>query len=168
MELSLDNKGCRRFLADLLSNRQNSSFGSADSFLGSMDSNISHVVVVRDLVNVDLGTCIVLNLVDARAAFAKNTGNGTGWDSKLKNVAGLLFELQSLEKFGFGTSHTFLATFDEDFVRLESLASPVFTVFRGTPRECDLDTIFLLETNGVFTVLTNQRSMELGRDLEGF
>lgn len=169
MELRLDDKRCRRFLTDLLSDCQNSSFGSANGFLGSTDSDVSYnVVVIRSLVDVDLGACIVLDLVDARTTFTENTRDSTSRDGEFENVVGLLFKFQSLEKFGFSTSYTLLATLDEDFIGLEGLTSPVLAIFRGPPGECDLDTVFFLEANGIFTILANQGSMELGGYFEGF
>jgi len=167
MELGLDNKGCRRFLTDLLSDRQNSSFSITDGFLGSADSNVSQcVVVIRSLVDVDLGACVVLDLVDTGAAFTEDTCNSTSWNSEFENFVGLLFKLEGLEQFGFGTSYTLLATLDEDFVRLKGFTG-LFAVFPGSPRKCDLDLVFLLEANDIFTVLANQGSMELGGDFEG-
>lgn len=168
MEFALDIKGCRRFLADLLSDCQNSSFGLADGLLGSTDSNVSHTVVICSLVDVDLGACVVLDLVDACTASTEDTRNSTSRDGEFKNVIGFLFKLQSLEKFGFSTCHTLLATFDEDFVRLKWFASLVFAVFRRPPGECNLDPVFVLEANSIFATLANQGSMELGGDFEDF
>lgn len=169
MELGLDNKGFQRFLANLLSDCQDSSFGSADSFLGSTDSDVRHsVVVIYSLVDVDLRAGVILDLVDACATFTENTRNSASRDGEFERVVGFLFKLQSVEKFGFSTSHTLLTTLDEDFVRLKGFTSPVFAVFRGPPGERDLDTVFLLEPNGIFAILANQRGMELGGDLEGF
>lgn len=136
--------------------------------LGSTDRDVGHSVVIRSLVDVNLGVCVVLDLVDARAAFTENTRNGTRRDGEFENVVGLLFKLQSLEEFGFSSSYTLLATLDEDFIRLKGFTSPAFAVFRGPPGECDLDPVFFLQANGIFTILANQGSMKLSGDFESF
>lgn len=68
----------------------------------------------------------------------------------------------------FRTRDTLFATFDQDFIVLQSLPSFSLTVFRSLARECNLDTIFFLETNNIFTALTDERRVILGRNFEDF
>lgn len=54
-------------------------------------------------------------------------------------------------------SDTLLATFNQDFVRLECFPGLAFTVLARIAGESNLDIVLFLQPNDVFSVLTDQR-----------
>jgi hypothetical protein len=60
-----------------------------------------------------------------------------------------------LKKLRLGACDTLLSTLDKDFISLELLTSSTISL-GSMARKSYLDTIFLLEPNGILSALTNQ------------
>ena len=124
--------------------------------------------IIGSLVDVDLSTSGVLNLVDSSASLSENTSNRTSGDSELGDVVRLLLEFGGVEQLSLSLSDTLLSTLDKDFIGLEGLAGLTLTTLGGFTRESNLDSIFLLEPDGVFAVLPDKRRVILGGNLQDF
>ena len=72
----------------------------------------------------------------------------------------------NLKDFGLGMGNTLLSTFDENFVGLQMLSGPAFTTIGRLTRECNLDIIFLLQTDGILSARPNERGVMLSRNLK--
>lgn len=62
--------------------------------------------------------------------------------------------------------NTLLATLDDDFVGLGNDVLATVTRFDTVTREGDLDVVLVLETDNVLATSTNERRVELARDLQ--
>jgi hypothetical protein len=70
-----------------------------------------------------------------------------------------------IKEFRLGTSNTFLAAFDQNFIRLQEFPSLALTV-RRIAGECYFDRVLLLQAKDIFSTLTNERGVVLIGNLE--
>ena len=98
VELVLDGEGVRSLLLNLLRDGQDGSLGLSDRGLGTTKHDLRVVTRVSSLVNVNLSTSVVLDLVDGRTATAEDTSNRTRRDGERDLVVLVLLELVGLEQ----------------------------------------------------------------------
>lgn len=168
MELGFHSHSCCDLFANLVGDGQNGGFSCRDGLLGSTDCNVGRCARVVSLVDINLGTCLVLDLIDRGSTFSKDTSDGAGGHSEFDNVVGLLLELDGFQEFGFGTSNTFLASFNQNFIRFELFPSLAFTILSRMTREGDFDRVLFFKSNGILATLTDEGRVVLARNLEYF
>lgn len=83
MELLLNDNAVRSLLVHLLSNSQDRSFGFGNSVFVTMKNNLRDVPVVCRLVDIDLSTGVLLDVLDGRTTLAEDAGNRAGGDGEL-------------------------------------------------------------------------------------
>jgi len=133
-------------VSDLFDNSQDSLLCSGNSILASSNSDRSLAIITMSLVDIDLSTCLVLDTIDGGTGFTNNLSDTLGGNSELKLLPRFILECSSFEQLGLGLSDTLLATSDGNFVGLGGGRS--ILVVSG---ERELDTVLLLESDGVFT-----------------
>ncbi len=83
MELLFDVDSSSSFLLHLICDGQDGRLGSSDCLLRAAAGDLRDRWILRAFVNVDLCTRLVLDLVDIRASFTKDTSNRLGRYSEL-------------------------------------------------------------------------------------
>lgn len=166
MELAFHNYICCNLLANLVGDGENGSFGCRNSILGSTDRDVSRCARVVSLVDVNLGTCLILDLIDRGSAFSKDTSDGTCGHSECDNVIGLLLKLDGFQEFGFRASNTFLASFDQNFIGFELFSGPPFAILCEMTGEGDFDRILFFKSNSVLATLTDEGRVVMAGNLE--
>jgi hypothetical protein len=115
------------------------------------------------LVDIDLSTCLVFDTVNGRTGFTNNLSDTLGRNRELDFLPRLVFESSSFEQLGLGLSNSLLATSNSDLVGLAG-GGTVLVV----SRERKLDTVLLLESDGVFTSGTNECGLNSSLDDDTF
>ena len=89
----------RSLLDDLLGDLEDSSLRLRDSSLGTAHRDIGLAAVIRGLVNIDLRTSLVLDIVDCSTILAKDACNRPSGDAELHDVVVFLLKLKSLREW---------------------------------------------------------------------
>jgi len=166
MEFILNRNDIHGLFSNLIRNGKDRSFSSRYSLLRPAYGDICQCARVVCFVDINLGASLVLDFVDTDATFTKNTCHCASGNSESEDVIGLFLKFKGFHQLRLGTRDTFLATLDQDFVRLQLLSRFAFTIFRRPTRERDFDRIFLLEAGSVFAALTNEGRVVLAGNLE--
>ena len=171
---------------DLIRNSKNGHSSSGNSLFGPTKINDrGGTTIFSTFFNIDLSLGLILNLVDRGTSSPYDASKSTSWNSEFQKVVSLLLVFQCLynneiipnplgdisrlylKKFSLSISHTFLPTFDKNLIGLQLLTASALVV-RRVAGERDFNAIPLLHADGIFSVLSNQGSMELNRDFEDF
>jgi len=86
MELGLNEHGHHRLLRDLVGNGKDRCFRCGDRLLRTTYSDVCDVLVIVSALNINLGFCVVLDLIDGCTSFAENASNTAVGNGELEDV----------------------------------------------------------------------------------